>query len=88
MQNFLVVRTGLEARGLRFLFFAKNESDQPRCFNASEAISRPTGHTGVCHSISSENQLIERFESERNYLIFPSPDCDYFKSLNLRNKIN
>ena len=72
MQNFLVVRTGLEARGLRFLFFAKNESDQLRCFNASEAISRPTGHSGVCHSIPHENQLIERSENERNYLIILS----------------
>ena len=73
MQNCLAGRTGLKARGLRFLFFAKNESDQLRCFNASEAISRPTGHNGVCHSNSFEKQLIERSENERNFLIIPSP---------------
>jgi hypothetical protein len=31
----------------------------------------PTGQTGICHSISLENQLIERSENERNYLIIP-----------------
>ena len=66
MHNFLAVRTGLKARGLMFLVFAKNESDQLRCFNASEAISRPTGQTGICHSISLENQLIESSENKRN----------------------
>ena len=57
----------LKARGWRFLFFANMNQISQRNFTASQAISRPTGQTGIFHSISLENQLVKISKKERNY---------------------